>query len=854
MNKAAMLGSRKNSLPAAETPHPKTQTKKKANPRNPLKELNTTSSSSSSTSIEAPRGCFRFLLSSNSSSKTTLPRSKSLTKTPKSAPNATQKAASNPRLKPPQKNPTKPRSQIPKKPRSSYLLHWQNGKKSGSRGQSSAENDAGKLPQPSFAAVLDENGTPVNKLASGSCSDSTDDTILGRLSVIPPPNMRFRAFFDMNGSPVNKLASGSCLVSTPSKALEEHSTTPPLLASISPKIDTVKPATPPLLVSISPKIDNIKPSELSFRPVLHISGTPLNKLASGSCFVSTPDKVMQGHHSTMALPDMSFRTVNSTPVNKPASGSCLVSTPDKASEENSTITPPVQASISPEIQCGSSLVSTPSCFAAGHVIVGVSDRRKCRPRGLLTVGEEVEILGFCDNRASLIPVPAEASMHWHLSPSESAKKGVIHNGSPELEGLVGPTALVDVGFSDGGSSVRLSMVASPAEASMNWKLAPCGGERKGVNQNGLPEFEGSVGPTVLGEEGHLGSSDGCSSVRVSMVRPPAEASINWLLSPCDATKKDVLEKGPLEFEGLVGPARLVSEASRSSGHEFCGSSITNAASPCPPIVEGQATSYGHKVLVPQEEIGYRYDQMIENSPFSGDSWASHNVICTPVSDSSSGRQVGFSWSKLEDLSDCRFELNSMAEILETMSLSPKGQVEPCDQTGVLPSRGLNFQLSCPVTPSNSIDRAQLLKPLNDQKFGREEFCRWEGGASSSKFENTSQMRISWREGLVSRIFEMDELDCCQWLSEEEEDDDYCKNDQFNSDFGLEFDQNASNSASTDQNDQRLTNGFGSTEFVYDVQDDEKTEVKLPPPEPISCAESISTDGGGLVASGAGFSH
>lgn len=126
-----------------KSPHEKGEMKEKPNPRNPLKELNT---GSCSTSIETPRGCFRFLLS-NPSSKTTAPRSKTLLKTPKSAPNArnlrtapsnSNARSSNPRSKLPKKNPPKsnlenlsePRSQNPHKPRSSYLTQWQNGKRS----------------------------------------------------------------------------------------------------------------------------------------------------------------------------------------------------------------------------------------------------------------------------------------------------------------------------------------------------------------------------------------------------------------------------------------------------------------------------------------------------------------------------------------------------------------------------------------------------------------------------------------------------------------------------------------------------------------------------------------------------
>ncbi|KAK9159380.1 hypothetical protein Syun_005721 [Stephania yunnanensis] len=105
------------------------------------------------------------------------------------------------------------------------------------------------------------------------------------------------------------------------------------------------------------------------------------------------------------------------------------------------ITPPIQASISPEIQIGgcsstatatatatySCMISTTpaACFGAGHLLSGVTDKRKCRPRGILAVPhhQDHNNLGLfstppsatADNSSS-VPSPAQASMHWLLSP------------------------------------------------------------------------------------------------------------------------------------------------------------------------------------------------------------------------------------------------------------------------------------------------------------------------------------------------------------------------------------------------------------------------------------------------------
>ncbi|KAJ0092607.1 hypothetical protein Patl1_27052 [Pistacia atlantica] len=163
--------------------------------------------------------------------------------------------------------------------------------------------------------------------------------------------------------------------------------------------------------------------------VLDSSGSLVNKVSSGS--------------------EIRVCDVNLTPLSKVATGSGLdfrenekeidVDDDEKLSipSGNENKTPPIQASVSPEIQtqCGSSIVATattPACYAAGYVVSGVTDKRKCRPRGILTVGEDNDISGFdedddsnkenvlgvVDNSStvSMLPLPAEASMHWLLSP------------------------------------------------------------------------------------------------------------------------------------------------------------------------------------------------------------------------------------------------------------------------------------------------------------------------------------------------------------------------------------------------------------------------------------------------------
>ncbi|XP_057793821.1 uncharacterized protein LOC131010346 [Salvia miltiorrhiza] len=98
---------------------------------------------------------------------------------------------------------------------------------------------------------------------------------------------------------------------------------------------------------------------------------------------------------------------------------------------NDVKTPPVEASLSPEIQPQSQSrmlvlesVGTPVCYGAGHLVSGVSDRRKSKRRGSLKGipfsdakrddNDNVSV----DLQESWIPLLAEASVRWHLSPCD----------------------------------------------------------------------------------------------------------------------------------------------------------------------------------------------------------------------------------------------------------------------------------------------------------------------------------------------------------------------------------------------------------------------------------------------------
>ncbi|XP_018439883.1 uncharacterized protein LOC108812193 [Raphanus sativus] len=140
-----------------------------------------------------------------------------------------------------------------------------------------------------------------------------------------------------------------------------------------------------------------------------------------------------------------------TPVStKLGTGSNLVcrSNADEEAREDSNQekTPPVQASVSPEMMhCGTSMsllsasAKSQACYAAGHLLSGVSDKRKCKPKGILTVCENGFEVGkgkiiltdsdefdeggsYDDNISMMLPLPADASVHWLLSPCDEEKE------------------------------------------------------------------------------------------------------------------------------------------------------------------------------------------------------------------------------------------------------------------------------------------------------------------------------------------------------------------------------------------------------------------------------------------------
>ncbi|PRQ46010.1 hypothetical protein RchiOBHm_Chr2g0084511 [Rosa chinensis] len=620
------------------SPAPAKKNKKEQSLRNPLQDLNVISTSnhgseasSSSMSIEAPRGCLRFFLSHSSSSNLKTPirtrtstRPKTLSKTPKSAP----------LVRPPKDNPSNSKCNVSKhnpqkskfKTSSSCLYHWQ----------------PGNLP---------------------SCRNGL------KLKACPALNSKGKSFEqrvvndDDVGQP-NELKSGS----------SDDATFTPLC-----KIPTG--------LGLDRKVDNT-------------------------------EDVQQN-----------------------------------SDDKSNSTTPPVQASVSPEIQFGSSAVSSASlaCYAAGHVLSGVADKRKCRPRGILNVGENDS--GFGKGKAL-------CSFEEVVEDDDATGKGMV--GDPDA-----------------------SMVPLPTEASMHWILSPCNEEDEDHKEHSESSFQNPAGSPNSGREF---SSDVC-------------CHNNYESTTCRSRRNtSISPSGVPKFQ------------------EFNNEHV--------PVLSSPPSTPGCEALPLKDERQYIYEFDAENSPFSLASLSSGNVILTPQSDSSADRHAGLSWSNTDNhRKHYDSELSSVAEAIRMASLSPNRHELIEDQIDS------SFQFDCLTTTCNSISRIQ--KMLDDQ-------APWH---SNSTLENVSQsqLRISWREGLMSRMHDMDEYDCCRCLSDEEEDINGCSNDlPKTSCLSPEITNNV-------EADQILTD----TSWSADILDDEpgvagKVKEDFPPQ---SCAESISTDGGGLLASG-----
>ncbi|XP_016177547.1 cell wall protein RBR3 isoform X2 [Arachis ipaensis] len=208
----------------------------------------------------------------------------------------------------------------------------------------------------------------------------------------------------------------------------------------------------------------------------------------------------------------SHGTPSLTPLSRKVAELDLDSTIHEDVNENSnrsaSRTPPINNSVSPEIQCGSSLVSTttPACYGAGYLVSGVTDKRKCRPRGILTVeenysgfdktaadsfddGGEKKVTDVSDNVSpSLLPLPAEALVHWLSSPRNKGKKVLSPNAdsaAKQSEGLA--------------ESTTFDSSTSPSCSSKSFWNITDGSDLSGTSYHIRRKMSSSISPSGISE-------------------------------------------------------------------------------------------------------------------------------------------------------------------------------------------------------------------------------------------------------------------------------------------------------------------------------------------------------------------
>ncbi|XP_047939327.1 uncharacterized protein LOC125186886 [Salvia hispanica] len=389
-------------------------------------------------------------------------------------------------------------------------------------------------------------------------------------------------------------------------------------------------------------------------------------------------------------------------------------------------TPPVEISVSPEIQSNMMVLksaATPVCYGTGHLLSGVTDKRKCRRRGSLR--------GACE-------------------------KVNLFN---------------EVNDEDVVGDLQDPLIPLPSEASVRWLLSPCneGGEDQGSeSKNKLEECCGnySLSPSTLcGNVCELGCED--SEFRGS-------GSIDDVANRTKAGIFKLSRQQNSDRDDKISDALFVATPN----------SISN----------GNNVSLGEG----------------NSSVVSLGCLSSGNLIQTPNSECSSYEYIRGSNVEANQMSIVQFELDSITESLDAVSFS---------------SRCESFPYAAFDSSSRSAVPIQLEKNV----------C---SSDSSSTLANLrmNEIRISWRDGIECSIDERDEFDCFPCVSDEEIGGSYQQLKPYRM------------SHSYKEKDLWMDNDASPIRLEYEpcicaARKDKATRDGID-----ACAESICTNGGGLAVS------
>lgn len=296
----------------------------------------------------------------------------------------------------------------------------------------------------------------------------------------------------------------------------------------------------------------------------------------------------------------------------------------------------------------------------------------------------------------------------------------------------------------------------------------------------------------------------------------------WRFSPdCTGLLGSPVLGGQLDFGT---PASEISETTPSSGFlpVLKTPSTGDSISPFSLIVKRASHSSRLSSLCAQQGQGsYHCGSATDPTSISSESWTENASIgnCSGLARASSRPMT---------------RMDPVVECLEMMSLSPRLGDADYDESRALPAPlpELSFQFAGAPTPLESIDLSSFKRSPYDTEL--------KGKETSSRKPVSMETRISWREGLVSRMFDMGDLDCCKWMSDDEEGPIILGNAEA---LGKTKFQPISASCPHEGGEQ---SGFGSVEFSCNgglLNYDSKT-----PPYPVSVAESMRAEGFELVSS------
>jgi hypothetical protein len=176
-------------------------------------------------------------------------------------------------------------------------------------------------------------------------------------------------------------------------------------------------------------------------------------------------------------------------------------------------------------------------------------------------------------------------------------------------------------------------------------------------------------------------------------------------------------------------------------------------------------------------------------------------------------------------------MDPVLECFEMMSLSPRPGDDDYDGNGALPVPlpELSFQFTGAPMSLESVDLSFFKRSPRDIEL--------KGKEMSFRKPVMSETRISWREGLVSRMFDVGDLDCCKWISDDEDSPVLSHKDEALPD---------STNSQTGGNPQEAC-GFGSVEFNC-VGGELNNDSSKASSNPVPIAESMRAEGFELVSS------